>query len=87
MKKSIQKLKYKIILLFACFVMYTKHHTVFILQNKLLGNMLICYQYRPLKMLILFNYILIDYDFDRYMTGKRNYCGKNDFFILLIMLL
>ena len=35
----------------------------------------------------MFNYILIDYDFDRYMTSKINYRGKNESFSILVIML
>ena len=40
---------YKMIFLLMCLVMKMKHHTVFILQNKLLKNLIIYDYYRILK--------------------------------------
>ena len=57
------------------FVMKMKHHTVFVLQNKLLESMLIYYCYRILKIIVIF---LIK-DFNRFMANKTKYHRKNIF--------
>ena len=45
---------YKTIFLLMCLVMKMKHHTVFILQNKLFKNLIIYYYYRILKKISTF---------------------------------
>ena len=54
--------------------MKMKHHTVFILQNNLLKNMLIYYYYWNLKTPT----VLIK-EIDRFMTNKTKYHGKKHF--------
>ena len=55
--------------------MKMKHHTVFVLQNKLLESMLIYYRYRILKIIVIF---LIK-DFNRFMVNKTKHHRKKHF--------
>ena len=55
-------------------VMKMKYHAVFILQNKLLKNILIYYYYWNLKIPT----VLIK-EIDRFMTNKTKYHGKKHF--------
>ena len=74
-KKSMPKYKNKIIFPLIYLVMKMKHHTVFILHNKLLENMLI---YNYCRVLKNFHYVLIK-DFNRFMTDKTKHHGKKHF--------
>ena len=63
-----QKLKNNIIFPLVRFVMKTKHHTEFIIPNKLLKSILISYYYEIIKK----SYYVLIKDFDIFMTNKTN---------------
>ena len=63
-----QKLKSNIIFPLVRFVMKTKHHTKFIIPNKLLKSILISYYYEIIKK----SYYVLIKDFDIFMTNKTN---------------
>ena len=74
--KTIQKQENEIIFPSVCLVMKIEHHNVFILQNKLLKNILIYYYHRILKIPI----VLIK-DFDRFMANKKQSIMVKNIFV------
>ena len=67
-----QKWKNKIIFPLLCLIMKIKHHTVFILRNKLLRNIDLFLLWNSKN----FHYVLIK-DFDSFMTTKAKHHNNN----------